>query len=128
MTIGRGQLRGGAITVAVCALWAFLALRRPELTYHFAPLIAATAWPVALRTGGRRSRRDAAIGGVAAAAVVIVTGLVLHVADALDGPTFWNDGPALSENIIFALVGAGFGARVASRERPGLLGSLFGLE
>jgi len=56
--------------------------------------------------------------------LVAATSIGLHIADRLEGPTFWNEGPALTEAIIFAVVAAAFGARSASRKRAGLLGTL----
>jgi hypothetical protein len=118
------QLRGALLTSAVCLIWVGLAVRSPSLTYHFAPLIAGVLWPLSLRSDGRRSTRDAWTAGAAAAALVSVTSIGLHLVDKLEGPTFWNEGPPLTEAVIFAVIAAAFGARSASRKRAGLLGTL----
>lgn len=127
-TAGTAQppfVRAAVFVSVVVAVWAFLAIRNPQLTYHFAPLIAAFVGPASLRAVGRV---DAAVALPVAAATTALVGLAsvaLHVADALLGPTFWNDGPALSEAALFTVLGAVAGARVATRPNAGLLGSVF---
>lgn len=118
------QLRGALLTSTVCLVWVGLAIRSPSLTYHFAPIIAGVLWPLSMRSHGRRSTRDAWTAGAAAAVLVTATSIGLHIADKLEGPTFWNEGPSLTEAIVFAVVAAAFGARSASRKRAGLLGTL----
>ncbi len=117
--------RAIAFVGVVLAVWVLLAIRNPQLTYHFAPLIAAFVGPASLRTIGPV---DAARVIPVAAATSVVVGLVavvLHVTGGMEGPTFWNDGPALSEAILFAVLGAAGGTRVATRPNAGLLGSVF---
>ena len=119
------NLRPALFVALVLVIWAVLAARRPELTYHFAPLIARFVGPAALRTNGPA---PATIGwkvGAASAVAVSLASVALHVPGVLDGPTFWNDGPALTEAILFSAIGASVGARVATRERAGILGSFF---
>jgi hypothetical protein len=53
-----------------------------------------------------------------------VASIVLHATDRLNGPTFWDEGPALVEAILFSVVAAAWGLRVATRSEPGLLGRL----
>ena len=93
-------------TIAVLAIWAALSLRRPELTYHFGPLLAAAAWPMAHRSRHGRAARNASI-GLAAAVFIIV---------AAASTTVW-----LAEAFIAAAVGAAYGGRVLARESAGLL-------
>lgn len=109
---------------AVCAVWSALAIRSPDLTYHFAPVIAAAVWPLSMRSNGRRDSRDAMTSAIGAFLLVSAVALGLHVTDNLTGPTFWNEGPALTEAIVFAAVGAAVGGRAASRAGAGLLGRL----
>jgi hypothetical protein len=118
------QFRGALLTSLVCVIWAALAIRSPTLTYHFAPIIAGVLWPLSLRTAGRRTAHDAWSGGAGAAVLVVVSAAVLHFGGWLEGPTFWNEGPSISEAVLFGLAGAMLGARSASRQRPGLLGSI----
>ncbi len=118
------HLRGALLTGLVLVAWFFLARRRPELHYHFAPLIASALWPLSLRTQGRRSNRDAVVGGAGAIALTLAATLLIQVLGNLDGPNFLHRGPAWPEAVLFAIVGAAVAARAASRERPGLLGGL----
>ncbi len=118
--------RGLSLNATVTTLWVILAVRNPVLTYHFAPLLAALAWPVAVRRSNPQPVNVAGLAATGSFLLVAVVGIVLAAAGKLDGPTFWNDGPALIEVLLFAAIGAGFGARVATRERPGILGGLFG--
>jgi hypothetical protein len=108
-------LRGAAATAVVLAVWSVLAVRSPDLTYHFAPLIAAGVWPVLghhTTTSGLRPTALAALGGFAMTATV---SLLLAGAGYLEGPTFWGDGHALSEAILFAALGAAGGAAIGLR-------------
>jgi hypothetical protein len=116
--------RGAVLTGLVCVVWILLANRSPSLTYHFAPPIAAVLWPLSLRSRGRRTFRDAAVGAAGASALVLVTSLGIHLTDQMTGPTFIDRGAALTEAILFLVIGAAFGLRTAIRERPGLLGAM----
>lgn len=118
------HLRGALLTGAVCVVWFFLAARRPELHYHFAPLVAAALWPLSLRSRGRATMADARTGGFGAAALVIATTGIIVLAGNLNGPNFLHRGPAWPEAVLFAVVAAAWAARAASRKQPGLLGSL----
>lgn len=112
------------LTALVCGIWIGLSWRSPDLHYHFAPLIASVLWPLSLRSQGRRASRDAMVGAIGAAGLVLATTLGLGLADKLGGANFLHNGPAWPEAALFGLVGAAFGARSASRIRPGLLGGL----
>jgi len=112
------------LSALVCGIWIALAWRNPHLHYHFAPLIASVLWPLSLRAQGRRSVQVAVAGAAGAAGLVLVTTLALGLADKLGGANFLHNGPAWPEAVLFGLVGAAFGARSASRTRPGLLGGL----
>ena len=105
-------------------LWFFLALRRPELHYHFAPLVAAALWPLSLRSKGQATASAARIGTVGGAGLVIVFTAIILALGNLMGPNFLERGPAWPEAVLFALIAALWGGRVASRENPGFLGSL----
>jgi hypothetical protein len=110
-----------AFSIAAAGVWSALALSNPTLTYHFAPLIVAAAWPVTRRTTDGRVERDRALRLAASAfALTVLTTLVLWLADAMRGPTFWTEGGAVWESVAFAFVGAAWGVRVLTRARGGL--------
>jgi hypothetical protein len=119
--------RHTGIGVALAALaaigWVVLAIRTPTNTYHFAPLVVALAAPIAARSDPARSdpaRSDlggpdlggsespwsrlvvGCVGGVVAAAI----GLSLAASGNLEGPTFWGEGGALGEVLLFSIGGA----------------------
>lgn len=99
-----------AATGGVVVVWSALAARSPELTYHFAPLLAAVAGPWLVQsTLGRQDRRTAALATGVAFAMTVLTAAALHVADRLRGPTFWSDSGAFGEALLFGLIGAALG-------------------
>lgn len=118
----RMHVLGAAITGLVVVAWVGLAARSPTLTFHFAPLIAAAAWPAALR-GGRPLRVapvDAFRGAVGAAGLTYAAMAVLLVFDWMRGPTFWDSGPAIVEVVPMVIVGAAAGYRYARCGTPGI--------
>ncbi len=118
----RTHLLGAGLSALVAVAWVGLAARSPTATFHFAPLIAAAAWPAALRGTGplRVARSDAAQGAVGAAAISFVAMAVLLVFDRMRGPTFWDAGPAVVEVVPMILVGAAGGYRYARCGVPGV--------
>ena len=105
----REQFLAALWTIGALAVWAFLASRNPELTYHFAPLVAAAAWPVA------GSRPDSA---VVSGTLTLATSFGLAAAGSMDGPDLVGGHAALAEAVLFAVVGAAGGAAWAvSRSR-----------
>jgi hypothetical protein len=116
--------RGALLTGAVSVVWILLARRSPELHYHFAPIIAATIWPLSLRSRGQRDLRVSLEGAIGAGVLTMLTTLGLRIAGYLDGPNFLHRGPAWPEALLFAVLGAAIGAWTAHRRRPGILGSL----
>lgn len=117
----RMHVLGAAITGLVAIAWVGLSARSPTLTYHFAPLIGAAAWPAALRGGRpvRVSPLDARRAAIGAAALTYLATAVLLVFDWLRGPTFWDSGPAIVEVVPMVLVGAVGGYRYARCGVPG---------
>ncbi|MFP5486913.1 MAG: hypothetical protein ACLGHQ_01215 [Acidimicrobiia bacterium] len=111
----RDHALGAAATALVIAAWTVLAAWRPDVTYHLAPVFAGAAWPVALRRGGpiRVAPVDAARGALAGAGSTVLAALVLWAVGLLDGPTLWNDGPAIVETLPAMVVGAVGGYRHA---------------
>jgi hypothetical protein len=108
----RQELRGAVWSLAAAGIWAVLAMRSPHLTFHFAPVVAAAAWPIA-------SRRMIAAAGVTA--LTVVTAVALEVADRLQGPDLIGGSAAVGEAVLFAVV-AGAGAALwvvaAGRSTP----------
>jgi hypothetical protein len=115
----RDHWRGAAGSTVVSVAWLLLGLRSPTVTYHFAPLIVGIAWPYLLASlPYRLSSRQALTGAVAGVSMAISTGVLLIVADSLNGPTLWGDGPVMVEVVPAALIGAAFGYRSARRGGP----------
>lgn len=115
------QLRGAAATVVVTVVWVSLSLWRPTSTFHFAPLIAAGAWPFLIRRGPLRvAAVDAGRAAAAAGVLVVTVGVGLHLTDLLRGPTLWGSGAALIEVPLAAAAGAFAGYRYARCGVPDL--------
>jgi len=115
------QVRGAVVTVVVTVAWIGLAVWRPTSTFHFAPLIAAGAWPFLLRRGPLRvAAVDAGRAAAAAGVFVVIVGVGLHLGDLLRGPTLWGSGAALIEVPMAAAAGAFAGYRYARCGVPDL--------
>lgn len=107
--------------VTVTTVWTGLALRHPTLTYHFAPVLAAAAWPLVARA--TRGRTTIAVGLRTAGGGLLVAALAtaeLHSLDVLRGPALIG-GSATTEALLGAMAGAAWGARVITRVQPGLV-------
>lgn len=87
------KLFSGAIASGAAALlWVVLAWNNPSSTYHFAPLIVATAWPWLTRTNdGPTTKRATWLSVSGAAALALGAGAILLLANKLQGPTFWSE-------------------------------------
>lgn len=118
MTALRTHAFGLLATSGTLAIWTVLAVRSPDLTYHFAPLIAAGLWPGVTRRGDVPTIRMSVVAALGAFFLVMVVSLILAAGGYLEGPTFWNAGPALTEAILFAALGAGLGTLIARRPAP----------
>lgn len=108
-------------SVVVSALWGFLAWRTPTSTYHFAPLIAAAVGPyVAKAKDGPLSRHPSVVITLVSGAVALATIAVLALADRLRGPTFWSEGGAATEAVLFTVLGSliGFFMLMRSSHSP----------
>jgi hypothetical protein len=113
--VGVLEHRRGAVGTGLIALvWIGLAVWRPTVTYHLAPFLVAGAWPFLLRRGPLRvANADALRAAAAAFAVAIACALVLMLADAMRGPTLWDQGHAMLEVVPLAFAGAATGYRFA---------------
>jgi hypothetical protein len=113
------QLGGLLIALGLAVLWAFLAARSPGVTYHFAPVLIASAWVAidGLSEAGstpRRAVNQALIG----LGLAIITTLILWTKGDLEGPVLWDhseSAPVVFENLLFAVLGAVIGLAVAIR-------------
>lgn len=110
-----------ASTVAL--LWVARALRQPDTTYHFGPIIVAASWGAARRwvdaSPGARAVGLAAAGG--GGTIASITAAELAWLGALEGPTMWGPDGVLIETLAFAAAGAALGYRFVTRRRPGYL-------
>lgn len=115
----RGALPTGlaepAASAAMSVLWLLMATAHPTTTYHFAPFVAAAAWPVLrrLRVGARLSAVPAGVAVAGAAAFAVLTTMVLAVQGALHGPTLLDTHGAEIEALTGVALGAGAGTLVA---------------
>jgi hypothetical protein len=105
--------RAVAGTLLVAVVWALLAARRPDRTYHFAPALVVWAYPY-LRLSGAETGRRQALGWVAVGgAVAVGVALALHAMDWLQGPVLFG-GDALREAVLVTGLAALAGVVVAS--------------
>jgi len=118
--MARALLLSGVVALA----WIVLAWRSPTLTYHFAPLIGGAVGPLSLRTLGRADAQIGRTVGALVLAMMLGVTLILEVAGRQEGPNFLEVGPAWPEAVLFAVFGTAVGVRAATRERPGMLGTL----
>lgn len=107
-------LSGAGWSITAAAVWMLLALSHPTTTYHFAPLVIALAWPLAVSRNPSRGRRRrhrfvAVIGGglLGGATLAILAGA--HV---LAGPTLIGSN-ANDESLIMLTAGALIGWALA---------------
>ncbi len=109
--------------IAVVAVWLALVHLRPGAIFHFAPLLAAAAGPVAARLQAHQPLPTGPAAGIAAAAAgfVLTGGVALTRSGNLSGPTSWDQVNAPLEMAVFAGIGGLWGWRAATRRRPGLL-------
>lgn len=118
------MMRALLLSGAVGLVWAVLAWRSPNLTYHFAPLIGAAVGPLSLRSQGRADAALTKKTGAVVLAMMLGLTLFLELAGRQEGPNFFEVGPAWPEAVLFSAIGVFVGTRAASRENPGLLGGL----
>ncbi|MFQ5967811.1 MAG: hypothetical protein ACE5MI_09385 [Acidimicrobiia bacterium] len=112
--------RGIAYGAGLSVLWAVLALLRPTVTYHLAPVIVAAAVPWTFVAEHRRqaTQQDRLIMVAVGLAVAAATTTLLAVAGLLDGPSLLPIGGAALESYAGALVGGLLGLGSLLWERP----------
>lgn len=110
--------RAATGTLLVAAVWALLAGRRPDTTYHFAPALVAWAYPYLRLSATPTGRRQAlaAVAGGAAAAVIMT--FALNALGWLEGPVLFG-GDALGESLLVAGLAAlaALGVSTVARRR-----------
>ena len=110
--------------VIVLVAWVALSARRPEVTYHFTPLLAAGVWPAAIRREAAIAPATAGIVALTSSIVVSAVGVALDAGAWLEGPTLWHSRPAVTEAILFALAGSALGLWVAISPSQGFISRL----
>jgi len=110
------------LSLGLGLLWIFLALRRPDQTYHFGPLVVAAAVAISHRSTRSGPLSNPAAAGTAVSGLtnaLIATG-ILAFNDALEGPSLLPFGDALVETLLFSVVGAvlGFVIAIWGRWKP----------
>jgi hypothetical protein len=99
------------LSLGLGLLWIFLALRSPDQTFHFGPLLVAAAVAMSHRSSGSGPLSNPAAAGAAVSGLtnaLIGTG-ILAFNDALEGPSWLPFGDATLETLVFAFAGAGLG-------------------
>lgn len=106
--VPKSALAPGA-TLAAGLLWTVLAVRTPTNTFHFAPIIVAAMWPLIAR--GSVAPKPRRLWGISAAgtSIALAIGLGLWFTDHLRGPTLWHSGQAVTETVLFAVLGGMIG-------------------
>jgi len=113
------HVAGAAASAAFALAWLALSWWHPTLTYHFGPPLAAAAWPVLVRARLRHpARRGPALAAVSGGFLVAMAALGIALpAHWLRGPTLLGRGSVPAEEVLLAVVAAGWGWRVAERRR-----------
>ena len=94
------------LAAGLTALWVILAIARPGVTYHLAPLIVAALPTVAGRFEGRAGPMTLARLAVGGAGLAFAATLLLSSLGRLAGPSLLLFGGAALEAVIFSLLGA----------------------
>lgn len=82
---------GAAASVAATVLWALLAVWRPTVTLHLAPVLVAGIGPYVAWTRSRgRLRRDVVVSGLAGGIIAVLASVALGGAGWLEGPAWFG--------------------------------------
>ena len=97
--------------VAFLALvWVVAAWIRPTSTYHLAPILTGGAAPVvAVMSSTVGERRDIAALGIMGIALTAIIAVGLAAVSLLEGPSLLPTGGALTESLVFGVVGGAAG-------------------
>ncbi len=111
--------RAVSISLGLAVLWVAVAFLRSGTTFHLAPILVAAAFPVtvAYDTRDRMSMRHLALASVVGLAIALVATLILTLADMMTGPSLLPSGGAVTEAVVFSLIGAIGGFVIATLRR-----------
>ncbi len=111
--------RAVSISLGLSVLWVVVALVRSGTTFHLAPILVAAALPVAVAydTRDQTSTRDLVLATVVGLAMALVATLILTLADEMTGPSLLPSGGAITEAVVFSLIGALGGFVIATLRR-----------
>ena len=92
--------------IGFSALWTILAVARSGTTFHFGPLIVAGAIPLMATLEARTMPWGSlAAGALSGLALALITAFALDAGGNMDGPSLLSFGGALTEAMVFTLVG-----------------------
>ncbi len=108
--------RAVSISLGLAVLWVVVAFLRSGTTFHLAPILVAAALPVAVAydTRGHTSTQQLVLATVGGLAIALVATLILTLADEMTGPSLLPSGGAITEAVVFSLVGAFGGFVIAT--------------
>ena len=111
--------RAVSISLGLAVLWVLVGFLRSGTTFHLAPILVAAALPVAVAYDSRdqTSTQDLVVAAVIGLAIALVATLILTLADEMTGPSLLPSGGAVTETIVFSLVGAIGGFVIAMLRR-----------
>ena len=109
--------RGAAYSAGLAVLWVVLAFLRSGTTFHLAPLLVAAVLPVVVAWDGEDSYQQLTLASIGGLVVALIATAILTLAGEMTGPSLLPFGGAVTESVIFAVVGAAAGFGIASWRR-----------
>ena len=111
--------RAVSISLGLAVLWVVVAFLRSGTTFHLAPILVAAMFPVAVSydSPDQISTLHLALASVIGLAIALVATLILTLADEMTGPSLLPSGGAVTEAVVFSLVGAIGGFVIATLRR-----------
>ncbi|GMQ84866.1 MAG: hypothetical protein BMS9Abin07_0431 [Acidimicrobiia bacterium] len=111
--------RAISMSLGLAVLWVVLPFLRSETTFHLAPVLVAAALPVgaAYSTPERISTRHLVLATVGGLAIALAATLILTVAGKLTELSLLPFGGAVTEAVLFSIVGAMGGFVIALLRR-----------
>ncbi len=111
--------RAVSISLGLAVLWVVVAFFRSGTTFHLAPILVAAALPVALAydTRNQTSTQDLVVATLFGLAIALIATLILTLADEMTGPSLLPSGGAVTEAVVFGLIGAIGGFVIAMLRR-----------